>query len=473
MRAAAKRRERCRYRTDMADSIRPDSIDPLFTQPYVDVDEWRDVPVRHRYVHGGFADTETRFSIYFPPTDAYEGRFFQHITPVPDSEHLAQGATGEQDRIGFSISSGGYFLETNGGGASGQPGSRVDPTIAAYRANAAAAEYSRVVAAQMYGEHRPYGYAYGGSGGGYRTIGSAENTSGVWDGFVPYVIGSSMAIPNMFTVRMHAQRILRDRFDQIVDGVEPGGSGDMFEGLDAEERDALTEVTRMGFPPRSWFGHRTMGMHAFPVLYRGLVAADPTFFEDFWTKPGYLGHDLPPSLQRDRVTEEFELVSFITEGEASLRGLPGKGTLARHAVASTPRGAGLATPHRCPPGSGSRARRPSTSAARICTCSPARRRGRGSASSPSSTTSPCSVPARTTPSSSCGPATRSASTTAGISRPRPTIGTRCPRAVASTSGTNSGTRTVRRATRRGPPCSDRCSPPLQPDRSNQVVSRER
>ena len=284
-------------------------MDPLFAQPYVDVDEWRDAPVRHRYVHGGFADTETRFSIYFPPADNYEGRFFQHITPVPDSEHLAQEATGEQDRIGFSISSGGYFLETNGGGPSGQPGSAVDPTIAAYRANAAAAGYARVLAARMYGEHRPYGYAYGGSGGGYRTIGGAENTSGVWDGFVPYVIGSPMAIPNMFTVRMHAQRVLRDRLDQIVDAVEPGGSGDMFEGLDAEERDALAEVTRMGFPPRSWFGHRTMGMHAFPVLYRGLVAADPTYFDDFWTKPGYLGYDPPPSLRRDRVREEFELVA--------------------------------------------------------------------------------------------------------------------------------------------------------------------
>ena len=33
-----------------------------FDQPYLDVDEWRDVPVRHRYVHGGFAGTETRFS---------------------------------------------------------------------------------------------------------------------------------------------------------------------------------------------------------------------------------------------------------------------------------------------------------------------------------------------------------------------------------------------------------------------------
>jgi hypothetical protein len=217
--------------------------DEMFAEPYVDVDEWRDSPDRHRYVHGGFAGTETRFSIYLPPERAYEGRFFQHITPVPDSEHLAQRVSGEQDKIGFSISSGGYFLETNGGGASGSPGSSVDPTIAAYRANAAAAQYSRAVAAAMYGQHRAYGYAYGGSGGGYRTIGGAENTTGVWDGVVPYVIGSPMAIPNMFTVRMHALRILRDRLDGIVDAVEPGGSGDMYEHLNEEERDALTEVT--------------------------------------------------------------------------------------------------------------------------------------------------------------------------------------------------------------------------------------
>jgi hypothetical protein len=294
-----------------------DGIDELFNGPYVDVDEWRDLPVRHRYVHGGFAATDTRFSIYLPPAEIYGGRFFQHITPVPDSEHLAQGASGERDSISFSISSGAYFLETNGGGPSGHPGSAVDPTIAAYRANAAAARHSRVVAAQMYGGHRAYGYAYGGSGGGYRTIGGAENTSGAWDGYVPYVIGSPMAIPNMFTVRMHAMRMLRDRFDQIVDAVEPGGSGDMFGELDQEERAALTEATRMGFPPRSWFGHRTMGMHAFPVLYRGLVAVDPTYFEDFWTKPGYLGYELPPSLERARVRQNFEIVTALTEDELS------------------------------------------------------------------------------------------------------------------------------------------------------------
>ena len=119
------------------------SDDPFFAAPFVDVDEWRDEPVRHRYVHGGFGGTETRFSIYLPPPDRYDGRFFQHITPVPDSENLAQVATGEEDKIGFSIASGGYFLETNGGGATATPGSDVDPTIGAYRANAAAAQYSR------------------------------------------------------------------------------------------------------------------------------------------------------------------------------------------------------------------------------------------------------------------------------------------------------------------------------------------
>ena len=91
--------------------------DPLFTQPYIDIDEWRDAPVRHRYVHGGFKGTETRFSFYFPDKAHYQGRFFQHITPVPDDENLAQKLTdGEENYIGFSIASGGYYVETNGGG---------------------------------------------------------------------------------------------------------------------------------------------------------------------------------------------------------------------------------------------------------------------------------------------------------------------------------------------------------------------
>ena len=298
------------------------AADPLFAEPYIDIDEWREGPVPHRYIHGGFTGTETRFSYYFPPAEQYEGRFFQHITPIPDSENLAPKAPpGEFNKIGFSIDSGAYFIETNGGGHldfSGPGGTRADSTITAFRANAAAARYSRSVAEAIYAtDERPYGYAYGGSGGGYRTIGSIENTSGVWDGVLPYVIGSTMAIPNMFSVRMHAMRILKDKFPQIVDAIEPGGSGKPYAGLTEEEAAALREVTRMGFPPESWFGHDSMGVHGFAALYQGVVAADPGYFTDFWTRPGYLGFDDPESFKAYRIQFETTVAEPVTAAEAA------------------------------------------------------------------------------------------------------------------------------------------------------------
>ena len=43
-----------------------DCVDPRFNDPYVDIDEQRNTPVPHRYVHGGFKGTDARFSFYFP-----------------------------------------------------------------------------------------------------------------------------------------------------------------------------------------------------------------------------------------------------------------------------------------------------------------------------------------------------------------------------------------------------------------------
>lgn len=306
----------------IAAAVKAGAEDPLFQQPYIDIDEWREGTVRHRYVHGGFKGTETRFSFYFPEAPGYQGRFFQYITPVPDSETSAQGRKGEQDFIGFALSSGAYFIETNGGGAAltGGPGMTADATIAAYRANAASADYSRVVALKMYGGKRPYGYAYGGSGGGYRTLGGMENTVGVWDGAVPFVIGSPMAIPNMFTVRMYAQRVLGDKLGQVADAADAGG-GDLYAVLNPEQRAALTEITRMGFPPRGWHGWKTMGMGAFPVLYPGILAADPGYFKDFWTKPGYEGFDPPQSLIDARIQYKAKVVRLISAAEANAMGI--------------------------------------------------------------------------------------------------------------------------------------------------------
>jgi len=51
------------------EAYQPAYEDALLKEPYVDVDEWRDEPVRHRYVHGGFKGSDARFSIHFPPED--------------------------------------------------------------------------------------------------------------------------------------------------------------------------------------------------------------------------------------------------------------------------------------------------------------------------------------------------------------------------------------------------------------------
>jgi len=308
----------------MTDTITEFRIeDELFREPYIDVDEARAEPVPHRYVHGGFTGTDTRFSFYFPPAEAYEGRFYQHITPVPESEHLAPGLTGEEDKIGFSFASGAFFVETNGGGAADLRRVQFDndPTIAAYRSHAAAALYAKSVAQSVYGPHRTYGYAFGGSGGGFRTIGAAENTRGVWDGFVPYVIGSPVAIPNVFTVRMHAMRVLRDVLDDVVDVIEPGSGRTIDDVLTGEQRAAFDEVTKMGFPPRAWYGHRTMGTQAFGVLYKSLGAMDPAYYQDFWTLPGYLGADPASSVHRDRVRLTSTVTRVYTRQEAHETGL--------------------------------------------------------------------------------------------------------------------------------------------------------
>ena len=304
------------------------SEDALFARPYIDAAEWRDAPVRHFYVHGGFEGTDARFSYYFPEAGQYQGRFFQHVTPVPDSENLAQGVPpGQDNKIGFAIASGAYFVETNGGGRIDMvAGSQAlaDPTITAFRANAAAAQFSRHVAQQVYpGSARPYGYYYGGSGGGYRTIGGVENTAGVWDGAVPYVIGSTMAIPNMFSVRMAALRELRDRFPQIVDAMEPGGSGDPYAGLTPRQAEVLREIERMGFPMEAWGRWQTMGLHGMAALYGGVYAADTAYFTDFWTKPGYLGHDHPEYFTADRIVQDSTILAPITALEAHRSGLTG------------------------------------------------------------------------------------------------------------------------------------------------------
>lgn len=295
----------------------------MFSQPYIDTDEWRDAPERHRYVHGGFKGTDARFSMYFPPAEKYQDRFFHPVMHIAGNENAALGrlAGMDGDSITFAFASGGYLVESNMGSFTmAGPGD-----ITNFRASAATAEYSRELAKQMYGGGRPYGYVYGGSGGGFKSIACMENTDGVWDGAVPFIHGSSISIPDVFTVQAHALRLLHGKFEQIVDAIDPGGSGDMYADLNDEERAALLEVTRMGFPPRAWFAHERLSIGytgVFAAIIYSLFVGDPSYLTDFWTKPGYLGSNPPHSLTDARVQHRTTLTGFLTTAQSKEQGIP-------------------------------------------------------------------------------------------------------------------------------------------------------
>ncbi len=196
--------------------------------------------------------------------------------------------------------------------------------MSGYRTSVAVAKYSRVVAAEMYGGHRPFGYVFGGSGGAYKTISSFENAPGVWEGTLPYIHTTSTNVPSTFTAQNFAIRTLGEKFAGIVDAVEPGGGGDMFVGLSVEEREALAEVTRMGFPPRAWFDWERIASQyhgVWSILIDNVMRWDPEYFEDFWAVPGYLGFDPPESLSNARVQVKATVMDTITAAAAAKLGL--------------------------------------------------------------------------------------------------------------------------------------------------------
>ena len=140
----------------------------------------------HRYVHGGFADTDTRFSFYFPDADGYRRRTScPALTPFRRARTWHPLASGEEDKITFALANGG----SRGDQRRRPQGCRQPvPRNGPFDRRLPGQRRSRPVLAPRGGDtggQRTYGYLYGGSGGGFRTIGAAENTQGVWDGFVP------------------------------------------------------------------------------------------------------------------------------------------------------------------------------------------------------------------------------------------------------------------------------------------------
>ena len=253
-------------------------VDATYAKPVIDSEQDLTTPVKHRRVSGHFDGTNIKFAIYLPPAQQWKGRFFQYTYPLTDEKATDQA-------IEFGAASGGYTVQAGSFVALG------------YRHAAAAAKFARTVAADYYGSgDRPiHGYLYGPSGGSYQTIGAAENTTGVWAGFVPMVMGTPMSAPYIFDIRAMAHLVLGDKAEQIADAVRPGGSGRPYAGLDTAERTMLKELTRFGVPLAGWQNpDYLLGTPESTNPFTCSKSSDPAYVDAFWTKPGYLGTAMSP-----------------------------------------------------------------------------------------------------------------------------------------------------------------------------------
>ncbi|GAA2973894.1 hypothetical protein JOD63_000291 [Microbacterium terrae] len=250
--------------------------EPQYDQPVIDSETDVIEPVLLRRVEGHFEGTDVRFVISLPPREAWEGRFFQYLYPLQTEEALAPD-------IAFGASSGGYTVQ-----ATGRSGIRHE---------AAAAEFSRRVAADYYGVEPQSiaGYIYGGSGGSMQVIGAMEGAAGVWQGAVPFVMALPVSVPNNILAGVFGGLVFGDRLEALRDAVRPGADRAPEAVLEAWQSEVFDELTAFGIPPRSWEGFEPMsGLGLFHALGGAVKAIDADHVVDFWTTPGYLGVEDSP-----------------------------------------------------------------------------------------------------------------------------------------------------------------------------------
>jgi hypothetical protein len=266
--------------------VTAECLDAAYAQPVVDAETDETSPVPHHRVSGHFEGTNIEFNIYLHAAQeksAWDGRFFQFTYPAA---FTAEQNTARADvrAIGFALASGGYAVQAGNGSVS-----------IGYRHTAAAAKFAESVAADYYGSDRAIsGYLYGPSGGSLQVVGAAENTDGVWQGFVPMVQAVPQPTSYNFLGRSAAELILADKAAVIQDALMPGGSGDPYATLDEAESELLTEVHALGIPWKAWEYPDYLLGYAEEFYGAGLDSDaplwyDPTYVEDFWNAEGYLG----------------------------------------------------------------------------------------------------------------------------------------------------------------------------------------
>jgi hypothetical protein len=174
--------------------------------------------------------------------------------------------------------------------------------VASHRHEAAATKVAAAYANRLYGNSaKIYNYFWGCSGGGTVAMAAAENVTGVWDGVQPHCIGTSGDAPyhSFYWQAHYTMAIPREKREAIAAAAAPGGTGDIYAGLNVEEKAVLDEFLAAGYPLAVIGNHfKSLIPLVDPIDIR---LFDPAYEDDFWSKPGYAGVNPPEYLKAAKV----------------------------------------------------------------------------------------------------------------------------------------------------------------------------
>jgi hypothetical protein len=243
---------------------------------------------------------EQAYVLRFPAKEYWRNRSFEQQHP--------SGGGQVDNRMAF----------TNGAYSVNWMSASIPNAVASHRHEAAATKVAKGFAEKIYGKTgKIYAYFWGCSGGGTVSLAAAENVSGVWDGVEPQCIGTSGDAPyhSFYWQALYTMAIPQAKRDAIAAAAVPGGTGDVYAGLNDEEKSVLNEFLSAGYPLPVIGNHfKSLTPLVDPIDIR---LADPTYEDDFWSKPGYAGVAPPKYLNAAKV-DGFTRITGITRDASGI-----------------------------------------------------------------------------------------------------------------------------------------------------------
>ena len=246
------------------------------------------------YVHQSPTLFQQNYVFRFPAKEFWRNRTFEQ-------EHPSGGGVVD-NQMAF----------TNGALSINWMSASVANSVASIRHEAAATKVAKAMARKLYGaDGKIYSYIWGCSGGGIVAMAAAEDVDGVWDGVQVQCTGpTGVSTYHSFLWQAHyTMAVPAAKAAAVAKAALPGGAGDVYAGLNAEEKSVLKEFISAGYPLPAIGNHF---VNLVPLVDPiDIRLADPTYEDDFWTKPGYAGVN-PPNYLKAAKVDGWATVTDIT-----------------------------------------------------------------------------------------------------------------------------------------------------------------